>query len=379
MSTQPLILVIDDDAALLASWERTLRRRFRLATACGGAEGIAKADQEEPAVALVDARMPTIDGFAVLAHLQRRHPRCVRIMLSGADDQQTAVRAVNDGAVFRFLTKPCPAEVVAAALEAAIAHGKLEEAERELLEGTLTGSVKAVSGLLAAMDPQTFGRTGRLRERLRSVLTELGEPCGWELELAILFAPIGLITLPPEVLKRTREGASLDLAEQSLVEGAPSVAARLVGHIPRLEPVAAVLRQLTPAAATAQRATGRAFSAGIIAVRLLRHLDGLESQGYPWAEAMGQVEASADASDRAVVVALRKVTTPSSEGRPMIRRMVNWRTLEEGDRLLADVVDGVGATVVPAGRFITSHLRLRLEAAAERGLREPIPVERPLT
>jgi len=55
-------------------------------------------------------RMPEIDGAQLLAKIANKHPEVMRIMLTGNSDMQTAVRAVNEGAVFRFLTKPCDKE-----------------------------------------------------------------------------------------------------------------------------------------------------------------------------------------------------------------------------------------------------------------------------
>ncbi len=60
------------------------------------------------------------------------------MMLTGNADQQTALEAVNEGHIFRFMTKPCPPDVFAKALDAGIAQYRLIKAERELLSKTLS-------------------------------------------------------------------------------------------------------------------------------------------------------------------------------------------------------------------------------------------------
>lgn len=70
-------------------------------------------------------------------------------MLTGNSDQQTAIDAVNEGNIFRFLTKPCPPEMLAGALHAGIRQYQLVTAEKELLEKTLRGSIKVLTDVLS--------------------------------------------------------------------------------------------------------------------------------------------------------------------------------------------------------------------------------------
>ncbi|HEX2100040.1 MAG TPA: response regulator, partial [Candidatus Synoicihabitans sp.] len=137
------VLFVDDDPNLLAAFQRNLRKQFQFDTALGAQEALALLERPEPyAVVLADMRMPGMDGVELLERVKQRAPETVRMMLTGNADQQTAVDAVNRGEVFRFLNKPCPPEVLVPALEAAIKHYQLQRLERELLEGTLAGSVK---------------------------------------------------------------------------------------------------------------------------------------------------------------------------------------------------------------------------------------------
>ncbi|MFM9458667.1 hypothetical protein ACKI1W_47580, partial [Streptomyces europaeiscabiei] len=86
-----------------------------------------------------------------------------QILLTGYADIQSAISAVNNGRLFRFLTKPCaPAELLAACL-AGVEQHRLKTAERVLLEHTLKGSVNALSDVLALANPAAFGRSSSVR------------------------------------------------------------------------------------------------------------------------------------------------------------------------------------------------------------------------
>ena len=115
------ILCVDDDANLLESYQRQLRKRFHVETALSGEEGLAAIQRgKDYAVVVSDMRMPHMNGVEFLSKVREIAPRTVRIMLTGYADTQTVRDAVNDGQVFRLLTKPCPRETLATVLEAAL-------------------------------------------------------------------------------------------------------------------------------------------------------------------------------------------------------------------------------------------------------------------
>ena len=87
----------------------------------------------------------------------------VRIMLTGNVDQQTAVDAVNRGHIFRFLHKPFRVDGLIHEIELGIKHYEMLRAERELLEGTLMGSVKAMSEVIGLVAPSPSAQNDRPR------------------------------------------------------------------------------------------------------------------------------------------------------------------------------------------------------------------------
>jgi DNA-binding NtrC family response regulator len=115
------ILFVDDDPNLLAACARSLRKRFLVHTAPGAAQGLAALAEQSFSVVVSDFRMPVLDGLRFLARVQERSPDTVRILLSGNLDRATALAAVADGRIFRYLAKPCDAATMTLALAAGIA------------------------------------------------------------------------------------------------------------------------------------------------------------------------------------------------------------------------------------------------------------------
>ena len=127
------------------------------------------------AVIVADRSMPGMDGIQLLAKVKACSPNTVRMMLTGNADMQTAIDAVNEGHIFRFLTKPCPPESLTASLQAAIEQYRLITAERELLEKTLRGSVKVLCEVLSVVKPTAFGRASRITRYVTAVVPPVGE------------------------------------------------------------------------------------------------------------------------------------------------------------------------------------------------------------
>jgi len=237
------ILFVDDDPNLLASCERNFRRNFPLETAEGGEAALKKIAAHGPyAVVVSDRQMPGMDGIQLLSLVKERAPDTVRIMLTGNADLEGAIKVVNEGNIFRFLTKPCPPEILIKAVEDARAQYRLVISEKELLNKTLSGSIKLLTDILSIMEPQSFGRAQTMRDIITSIAKKFKTENDWEIHLAVMLAPIGHVTIPSETLVRARAGGALSSVEEQMLAQLPETAARLLANIPRLEGVARVVR-----------------------------------------------------------------------------------------------------------------------------------------
>ena len=213
---RPRILCVDDEPHILDSLTDTLHRRFDVRTATSGADGLAQLSAEPDGFAVVmsDMRMPAMSGAVFLREARHVAPDATRILLTGYADLDAAISAVNDGQLFRFLTKPCPADVLLATCDAALEQHRLRTAEKVLLEQTLKGSVGALSDVLALANPAAFGRSASVRKYAQRLASALEVEDMWEVEVAAMLAQLGAVTLPPETAEKVYSGAKLTTREQ---------------------------------------------------------------------------------------------------------------------------------------------------------------------
>src|SRR6202789_994092 len=231
-----------------------------------------------PAVIVSDMRMPGMDGATLLKHVKQLYPETTRILLTGEPGRDAAIAAVNEGQIFRFLTKPCPPDQLRSAIEAAVAHHRLLIAEKVLLQETLIGCIRALVDVLAITNPVAFGRATRVKRLATELSASLGNANFWQLEAAAMLSQIGYISLPIELVEKLYYGKRLTADERVLADGAPQVAQKLLSHIPRLEAVMEIL--------TASRDLKSDLPEGLVKLgadilRLVLEYDGLIARGHP--------------------------------------------------------------------------------------------------
>jgi DNA-binding NtrC family response regulator len=132
---RPRILVVDDDIEVLDALQRQLRGHFDVTATCEAKEAIRLAVSSGPfAVVVSDLRMPGLDGVSLLYLIRQAAPETVRVLLTGDGDMEAAISAINQGNIFRFLTKPCPSAALIRALEASVEQYRKVTGGRELQE-----------------------------------------------------------------------------------------------------------------------------------------------------------------------------------------------------------------------------------------------------
>jgi len=239
----PRILCVDDEPNLLAALERTLYGQFDVVTATGGEAGLAVMEQSPGFDVIVsDMRMPGMDGATFLALARERAPDTVRILLTGQADMDSAVAAINRGAIFHFLRKPCPSTEVVATLHKAVELRQRIRVERELLETTLAATIKMLTEVLSMIAPWAFQRAGMLQACVRHVVNKLEWPNRWEVESAASLSHIGCVSVPGDVMQREFADEALTEEDYLLLDAHPEVAHRLLVSIPRMQNVAEIVR-----------------------------------------------------------------------------------------------------------------------------------------
>jgi len=242
MADLPCILCVDDEPQILQGLTLHLRRQYKVVTADSAAAALKLvAETSAPAVVVSDMRMPVMDGAALLKRMLQLHPETTRILLTGEPSRDSAATAVNEGQIFRFLTKPCAPDDLRAAVEAGVVQHRLVTAEKVLMQETLIGCINALIDVLAMTNPVAFGRTNRVKRLGLDLAAALGLTEFWQLEAAAMLSQIGYISLPAELVEKLYYGKRLTAEERALADGAPRVAQALLGRIPRIESVMEIL------------------------------------------------------------------------------------------------------------------------------------------
>jgi response regulator RpfG family c-di-GMP phosphodiesterase len=371
------VLFVDDEPQVLEGIARSLRKQVDLQTAPSGVEGLRLLSEAGPfALVVSDMRMPNMDGAQFLAKVREQWPDAVRMILSGQSDLTATIAAVNEGHIYRFLSKPCPADQLLAAIKDALNQHRLLTAEKVLLEQTLSGCVTMLIEILGMVSPAASSRASRLQRYTVGLAAQLKLADRWQWGLAAFVSQIGCVALPNALLSKVEAGQTLSEEEKRLHESHPEVAGKLLAAIPRLEDVAEIVTaQFGSLSFAGQPEDIRQWdvrSLGRLLLRTALEFDQLIIAGADTEAASSMLRASRLALPKAVVEALRYVA-PASQAR--VLRQVCLKDLSAGMVLDEDLVSPKGIRLVPAGLEVTRSLIVRLNSIAGGvGVAEPFRV-----
>jgi response regulator RpfG family c-di-GMP phosphodiesterase len=130
---KPPILLVDDEPEILLSLKGLLRRQFTLHTAQSGKEALEILQQHKIHVIMTDQRMPEMTGAELLNQAQTKSADSIRMIFTGYADIKAVIDAVNNGRLYRYITKPWdPDELVETLQEAADEYARRQR-RRDLL------------------------------------------------------------------------------------------------------------------------------------------------------------------------------------------------------------------------------------------------------
>ena len=371
------ILCVDDELNLLLSLQRQLRRQFHIDCALGPEKALEAIEHEAPyAVIVSDLQMPGMNGLELLAKAKELSPDSVRIMLTGQADLETAIAAVNQGNIFRFLTKPCSAEELAHTLEAAVEQHRLVTAERNLLENTLRASVKVLTEVLSLVHPAAFSRATRIHRYVRHMAGVLKLRDVWQFEVAAMLSQVGCITLEPGALDRMYTGDELSAEEKKMFAAHPSAGGELLAHIPRLEAVACMIAaqnlSFGQPPAVPVHVPLEIVATGAHLLRAAVDFDRLITRNRSQEETLAQMRHRARDYDPACLAALAAFVAPEGG---METRVLKSFELRPGMLVDQDVRSKMGLLLLAKGQEVTPSVLGRLRAfAAKVGIVEPVRV-----
>jgi response regulator RpfG family c-di-GMP phosphodiesterase len=373
------ILFVDDEPNVLEAFRRQLGLDYEIETASNGREGLAAIRARGPfAVIIADMRMPEMDGIAFLREASRLAPGSVRMMLTGNADMQTAIDSINNGNIFRFLTKPCPPNVLENNLKAGIKQYNLELAEQELLSKTLVGAVQVLTEILSSSNPAAFLRATRVARLMDILVKDLGMQEGWRYQLAAMLSQVGLVGFPPELLSKIHYKEHLTKEDERLIASHPQIARRLLEKIPRLELIGRMIenQQTSLGALNLNTLKGEDYTAayGGNMLKTCLDYDALVTSGMSHELAIGMLNRRDGQYRPEFIEALERVLrsqVPADE-----IEGVKLEELEIGMTLVEGLWDYRGNMVAPAGSQVTHTLLMQVYSQSYRpgALIEPIKV-----
>jgi response regulator RpfG family c-di-GMP phosphodiesterase len=371
------ILFVDDEPKTLEAFERQLRKRFSIRTAGSADEALAILEKDGPCAVIVsDMRMPGMDGIQLLSLVKNLYPDTVRIMLTGNADQETAIGSVNDGQIFRFLTKPTTPQALTTSLEVAVKQYRLITAEKELLNQTLRESIKVLCELLSLANPTAFSSGYRIKKMVIRIAETLRLERIWQYEVAALMSQIGCITIPDDILQKIQAGTERTQKEERMYRNHPKIGEKLIGKIPRLEHVAAIIGNQMLSWKEFGEEPGMLLTEEVqMGAQILRATidhDRLLLQGISHSEAIQRMDARQGVYNPEIVKILAENETATERVRIIT---MNFEDIVPGMIADEDILAKNGAVIIPRGQEITWSVIQGLTNFLEHiGIREPIRV-----
>lgn len=127
------VLIVDDEESIIAALRRLLRPEgYELVTANCGSEALTLLEADPVPLVISDYCMPGMTGLELLREVRQRWPNTLRIILSGYSDVNTIIAAVNEGEIYKFISKPWDDEEIKLHVRRAMEQYELEEEDRRL-------------------------------------------------------------------------------------------------------------------------------------------------------------------------------------------------------------------------------------------------------
>ena len=307
------------------------------------------------------------------------------IFITAKKETEDLVAGFKAGGV-DYITKPFQQEEVCSRvrthLELVGLRKSVEEQYnrvREVLENTLSGSVGLLTEILSGFDPDIYDHATRLKELARQVSASLKVKNAWELDLAAMLAPIGYVSIPREIIEKTKKGVNLSKNEREILAGVYEAGSQILGRIPHLKQVSNIVLYL------GKYYDGEGFPYdsvvkknipyGARILKILGEMLKLEDNGKKRLEALDSMRLPRGRYDPDVLESVYKIfaseKTHEKIGEESIS--VSVKELKVGHTLARSVMSLEGENLLIEGTKLSKmKLNLLLNHSKLSGLKEPV-------
>jgi FixJ family two-component response regulator len=364
------ILFVDDEVAVLNGYERLLHREFEVSIALGGEQGLASIRGNGPyAVVISDMRMPGMNGAQFLSQVRQKAPDTVRMLLTGYADLNAAMDAVNQGNIFRFLTKPCEKEILVKAVTTGIEQYRLVRIEKELLEKTVMGCIKVLTDVLSAASPEAFGKSRRIAHYVHQLVLKFNLTSTWRFDAAATLSQLGCITLDNDLIQQAYTDTKMSPEDQARFNAHPQAGMDLLACIPRLEPIAWMIgQQLTKkipdVVPGVPEPSAQDIVLGAKILKLALAFDDLRMKQLSIEDAIGLLQIRRSEFGQDLIDGLEDIVPPIA--RKALRKVSSLK-LAVGMIVEEEIRTKEGMLLVAKAQEITPALLIKLENGAKAG------------
>jgi CheY-like chemotaxis protein len=348
------ILCVDDEESILRGFQLNLRNKFEIHLASDGQEGLELFEREGGfAVVLSDMRMPRMNGAEMLAAIKKINPEVVTVLLTGYTDFESAMAAVNEGNVFRMLSKPCPPETLNKVLNDAVEQHDLICSKRILLDQTLRGAVDALAQSLATSQPLFFGRAQRLRRMSNALAEQVNMPGSWQVGMAAIFSQIAYSSIPQHLSDDIYHRKELSPEVKSMVADLPEETLKIVDLIPGLEGTKKILQRID-VQHKFEVEDGSGIRTGASILKVVQDFDYYSEQGHEDTLIISTLHSRSEVYDPNVVEALRNYLSVNLENYALAE--ISTKDLKEGMILVEDLLLHDGMLIASGGADVDRQL-----------------------
>ncbi len=377
MSENRKVLLVDDEKNILSAYKRNLRNSFRIFLSDNPIIALEMVKKHGPFAAVVsDLKMPEMNGLTLLEEIKKIHPNTVRLLLTGYADLTTVIEAINEGNIFRFLTKPCKTSEMEKALNDAIEQYNLIIAEKELLTQTLKGTLNVLVEILSTVQPLVFNFTSRFKALAKTIAERIKYPNIWEVEISALLMHIGLVSVPSDIIEKKLHGFELNEQENQIFRNHPELGYSLLSQIPRLKKVAENIKyQYTPYYKLKEkfRNNEKELPYAAMILKTLNDYFELLAKGKSENEAIKIMQQNISHYEPAILGALEAEIIGVEKDRTI--RLIKINELKPGMMLAKDLRDENNFLLLPKGTLINPITYSKIMNYAKMTkLKEPIEI-----
>ncbi len=411
--TMHSVLFVDDEPNILSSVQRILRKApYNVLTANAPEYALEILEQRPVTLVVSDFRMPSMDGVTFLEKVHHISPDSICMLLTGFADTESAIRAINNGHIFRYLKKPIKESELLEALRSGIRQYELvmenrrlmeliqkqntelkkfnheleqivQERTREItqqkielenlyhqLDNSFTEMIRAFMTVIEMKNPTIGGHSRRVAALSRKLAEFMGLPDKEvrDIEVAALLHDIGKITLPDKLIQKTE--AQMSEHEIMLLRAHPEIGASILSDIQSLHMVSKIVE------AHHERFDGKGFPKklqggnipfGARLIAVINHFDHLISQenidkSHRFEIAKQFLESqSGKWFDRRIVQSFIKfIKSTKKNGKFLKEKPVEFNELQPGMIISRDIFTRSGLLLLGRDQVLNSSLIKRL-------------------